>query len=136
VNQSIADFVNSSFTLKTTQMKNRLFPIALFIISFLSTSEIFAQKKSTITTTFWVAGVCGLCEEVIEKTMDTKGVVSADYNLDSNQLTVTYNSKKVSEERLHELLNDAGYDTEKKTCTAEQYSRVHSCCQYREQEKH
>ncbi len=45
---------------------------------------------------------------------------------------------KISAEqiRLHELLNDAGYDTEKKTCTSEQYSRVHSCCQYREQEKH
>ncbi len=107
--------------------------ITLFIAT---ANQSFAQASKTVTTTFWVAGICGLCEEVIEKTMDTKGVISADYNLEINQLTVTYKPSKVSEDHLHELLNEAGYDTEKKTCTEEQYSRVHSCCHYREEEKH
>lgn len=117
-------------------MKNQISTLAIITLAILFTNTLYAQNKTTVTKTFWVAGICGLCEEVIEKTMDTKGVISADYNLESNQLTVTFNTKKTSEDHLHDLLNDAGYDTEKKTCTTEQYSRVHSCCQYREQEKH
>ncbi len=117
-------------------MKNILSSFLAITIVIASTNQTFAQGSKPVTTTFWVAGVCGLCEEVIEKTMDTKGVISADYILETNQLTVTYKPKKISEDQLHELLNEAGYDTEKKTCTEEQYSHVHSCCQYREQEKH
>lgn len=117
-------------------MKNSSSYFLAIILMIASAGPLFAQVSKPVTTTFWVAGICGLCEEVIEKAMDTKGVVSADYVLETNQLTVTYKPKKISEDRLHEMLNEAGYDTEKKTCTKEQYSHVHSCCHYREQEKH
>jgi copper chaperone CopZ len=117
-------------------MKNII--IKSFFLAILLTSVFgaSAQDKKTVTAKFWVAGICGRCEQTIEKTMDTKGVVSADYDLESNMLTVTYNTKKINEEQLHQLLNEAGYDTEKSTCSEEQYGRVHSCCKYREQEKH
>jgi mercuric ion binding protein len=117
-------------------MKNNIQIIFSLVIAILSTQSINAQDKKVVTTKFWVAGVCGMCETTIEKTMDTKGVVTADYDLASNMLTVTYNSKKISEESLHKLLNEAGYDTEKSTCSDEQYKKVHGCCQYRELEKH
>ena len=117
-------------------MKNLSKYFIAVILTAAFSQPLFAQDKNVVTKTFWVAGVCGLCEEVIEKTMDTKGVVSADYVLETNQLTVTYKPAKISEERLHQLLNDAGYDTEKATASEEQYSRVHHCCRYREQEKH
>lgn len=105
---------------------------SLAVISILS----FSQNKKVETTTFWVAGVCGMCEETIEKAMDTKGIVNADYTLESNKLTVTYKPKKISLDRIHHLLNEAGYDTEKSICTDEQYGRVHGCCKYREMDKH
>lgn len=117
-------------------MKHSILIISLFSAIMFSASSGAAQDKKTITTKFWVAGVCGMCEQTIEKTMDTKGVITADYDLQSNMLTVTFNSKKITEDKLHKLLNDAGYDTEKSICTEEQYSRVHGCCQYRELEKH
>jgi periplasmic mercuric ion binding protein len=106
------------------------------LISLFSISEATAQNKNTVTTTFWVAGICGLCEETIEKTMDTKGIVSADYILDTNQLTVTYKPARISEDKIHQLLNDVGYDTARSACTTDQYNRVHECCRYRDQEKH
>lgn len=118
-------------------MNSRIKSIYITAFFILSTFVASAQKQpKSSTTTFWVAGVCGLCEESIEKAMDVKGVVAADYNLETNKLTVTYKLKKISEERLHQLLNDAGYDTEKSVCSEEQYARVHSCCRYRELEKH
>jgi len=96
----------------------------------------FSQTKKVETTTFWVAGVCGMCEETIEKAVDTKGVINADYNLENNKLTITYKPKKISLDQIHLLINDAGYDTEKSTCSDAQYDKVHGCCKYRELEKH
>jgi copper chaperone CopZ len=113
--------------------------ISILAISFVlcSTLSSFGQKPpKTVTTKFWVAGICGLCEETIEKVMDTKGVVAADYDLADNQLSITYKPSKISEERIHQILNEAGYDTEKSACTNEQYQRVHECCKYREMDKH
>jgi copper chaperone CopZ len=114
-------------------IQNKSLPFVAFIVLSISA---FAQKPKSVTTTFWVAGVCGLCEEVIEKTMDTKGVIAADYTLETNKLTLTYNPKKITEQQIHQLLNNAGYDTEKSTASEDQYSKVHECCKYREQDKH
>ncbi len=110
--------------------------ISLTILSMTLVISMTAQQPKNITTSFWVAGVCGLCEETIEKAVDTKGVVVADYVLATNQLTITYKPKKISEEQIHKLLNEAGYDTEKSTCSESQYGKVHECCKYRELEKH
>ena len=109
----------------------------LLLICTISVSA-FSQKatKKPITSTFWVAGVCGMCEQTIEAALDAKGILKADFQLSNNQLTVTYKPSKISETEIHTLLNEAGYDTEKSTCTEEQYARVHGCCKYRELEKH
>jgi mercuric ion binding protein len=111
-----------------------------FLLLFILSVSIcgFSQKADNkpVTTTFWVAGVCGMCEKTIEAALDTKGILKADFSLSNNMLTVTYKPKKISESKLHQLLNEVGYDTEKSTCTAEQYARVHGCCKYRELEKH
>jgi len=98
----------------------------------------FSQKTDNkpITATFWVAGVCGMCEKSIEAALDTKGILQADFQLSNNLLTVTYKPSKITEAQIHALLNETGYDTEKSTCTDEQYARVHGCCKYRELEKH
>jgi copper chaperone CopZ len=99
--------------------------------------SVNAQKTShKITTTFWVAAACSMCEATIEKALDVKGVIAADFVLATHQLTITYNSKKLTEENIHQLLNEVGYDTEKSNCTDEQYSRVHGCCRYRELQEH
>jgi copper chaperone CopZ len=117
-------------------MKNILIKLTLILAIGLINNAAFAQQKKVETTTFWVAGVCGMCEETIEKTLDTKGVVQAGYVLATNQLTVTYKTKKINLDQIHHLLNEAGYDTEKSICSDEQYGRVHGCCKYRELDKH
>lgn len=90
----------------------------------------------TVETSFRVEGICEMCEERIEKAMDVKGVKMADYDLDTHTLSVAYNSKKISEDELHDLLNEAGHDTEKSKASDEQYDRVHACCKYRKGHDH
>lgn len=96
--------------------------------------ELHAQK--TIETSFEVKGICGMCEDRIEKAVDVKGIKMADYDLDSHILTIVYNSEKITEDQIHSLLNAVGHDTEKSVATDEQYDTVHGCCKYREHENH
>jgi copper chaperone CopZ len=111
----------------------KIFSIAIIAILGLVLQSSTPKK---VTVSFHVSAVCGLCEETIEKALDMKGVVAADFNLESGIATVTYKSSKLEEKDLHAALNEVGYDTEKSTATDEQYARTHNCCKYREQEKH
>lgn len=88
------------------------------------------DKKEEVT--FEVSGVCGMCEERIESALDVKGVVMADWDMETKQLRVVFNPKVISEADLHGLLNAVGHDTEKSEATAEQYEGLHGCCKYRD----
>jgi copper chaperone CopZ len=111
----------------------KIFTIAIIAILGLVLQSNTPKK---VTVSFQVSAVCGLCEETIEKALDMKGVVAADYNLETGIATVTYKPSKIEEKDLHAALNEVGYDTEKSKATDEQYARTHNCCKYREQEKH
>jgi len=112
-------------------MKNILV-LALCMLSF----SAFAQKTKNTTTNFWVAGACGMCENTIEKAIDVKGVVAYDYDLTAHRLTITFNPTKITLDKIHGLINAAGYDTEKSNATDAQYERVHGCCKYRNMAPH
>jgi len=93
-----------------------------------------AQGKTPVTTSFWVAGVCEMCKERIERALDVPGVRSVSYELDAHQVTVVYQPKKITEDKLHNLLNAAGHDTSRSMASEEAYQTVHDCCKYREHE--
>lgn len=88
--------------------------------------------QNTVETSFWVGGVCGMCEQRIENALDVKGIKYADYDLTSHTLTLAFKTKKISEEQIHKLLNDIGHDTAKSKASDEQYNNVHGCCKYRD----
>ena len=111
--------------------------LILIFISTLLCAQAFSQSsKKPITIEFQVSGVCGMCEKSIESALDAKGIISADYNLDTNIAVVTFKPTKISEEQIHKLITAKGYDTDKFKATDEEYSRTHDCCKYRELEKH
>lgn len=105
-----------------------------FKILFVLLLSAFAIQSNaqTVQRTFWVAGVCEMCTERIEKAMDMSGVRAAEYDLDENKLTVAFNTKKVSEEEIHAALNAVGHDTAKSKASDEQYAGIHGCCKYRD----
>jgi copper chaperone CopZ len=91
----------------------------------------------TSEVTFWVDGVCGMCEKRIESAMiNSSGVKFADWDLETLQVKVAYNSKKITEQKLHEILSGAGHDTQKVRAKDEDYAKVPGCCKYRTLEKH
>jgi copper chaperone CopZ len=98
----------------------------------LSSSSLWAQK---VEVTFWVDGVCGMCEDRIETALlNTKGVWAAEWNASNHQVAVVYNPKKIMELDLHQAVAAAGHDTKKVKATDAAYAKVHGCCKYRSPE--
>ena len=101
----------------------------LFLAVALTALTAQAQKAEL---TFGVSGICGMCEDRIEAAFDQKGIVAADYNLDTKKIHVVYKAKKWNEERLHKLATGVGHDTDKYKASDEAYANMHGCCKYRD----
>ena len=98
------------------------------------TKENTPKEKKTIK--FKVEGICEMCKETIEAAVSVKGVKFAEWDKQSKILTVVYRTDKITEDELHHRIAASGYDTEKVKATDVQYSKVHTCCRYRELDPH
>ena len=102
--------------------------IYLLVFTTLVSSFVYAQQDST--NTFTVAGNCALCEKRIEKAADLPGVKSADWDMNTHQLAVSYNPKKVNLSQIQQAIADAGHDTPQFKASDESYNQLHACCKY------
>jgi len=108
-------------------MKN-LFSI-LFLLSF---SLSFSQTK---TETFFVDGVCGMCKERIENScIKVKGIKMVNWNVDSRQLKVIYNQKKINLPEIHKFVASVGHDTKIEKAPENIYNSLAMCCKYRDEQ--
>jgi copper chaperone CopZ len=106
-------------------MKNlTIFIFSLFIFSFVNFQ---AQSKKIF---FVVNGMCGMCKDRIESTLDVKGVTFASWSEETHLCNVTFNSNKISEKEIHQLLAAKGHDTPICRSTDEAYNNLHPCCHY------
>jgi copper chaperone CopZ len=117
-------------------MKNSLFIkglLASIFFLFLANSSVFAQKppkKAEIK--IQVSGNCGMCERRINNALDVPGVIFSSWDRVSKTATIAYKPRKISEQKLHELIAAAGHDTDKVKSDTSVYSKLPGCCLYRE----
>jgi periplasmic mercuric ion binding protein len=112
-------------------MKTNTISIFLFLVAILFSSTSFAQGK-VVKANIKVFGNCGMCKERIETALDKGGVKVASWDPASKNLEVVYNSKKITELQIHELIAGVGHDTEKVKAKNEVYSKLPFCCLYRD----
>lgn len=92
-----------------------------------------AAGAKTVKTTFEVKGNCDMCQKRIEKAAKSvKGVTSARWNKQNGQLSLVYDNKQTTPEKVQQALAAAGHDCG--TFKAEQkvYDKLPGCCKYRE----
>ncbi|PCJ81997.1 MAG: hypothetical protein COA49_03265 [Bacteroidetes bacterium] len=108
---------------------------ALYIaLSFLISTSVFGQKKADVT--FSVRGNCGMCEEKIEAAYDVKGIVSADYDLEHEEMHVVYKTKYFNCIMcVQRLAANVGYDTQDVKANDDVYNELADCCKYRTSEQ-
>lgn len=90
-------------------------------------------EAKTVKTTFEVKGNCDMCQKRIEKAAKSvKGVTSARWNKENGQLSLVYDNKLTSPEKVQKALADAGHDSGTFKADQKVYEKLPACCKYRE----
>ncbi len=105
----------------------KLVRFSLVAVMALLGGAVFAQSK---TDSIKVSGNCGMCESRIEKAMKIPGVTSADWDVKSKMLTVSYAADQISLDDIQRKIAEVGHDTPKFKATEEVYSKLPGCCKY------
>ena len=91
-----------------------------------------AQKSSTSTVQevkIKTSAQCGMCKDRLEGAMAyEKGVKKSVLDLNDKVLTVTYDAKKTSPEKLRLLVAKTGYDADEIPADKTAYDALPPCC--------
>lgn len=87
--------------------------------------------QGSLKCEFTAKGCCPMCEDRIVAALDVPGVRAVEWDQFKEKAMVVYKPKKISEERIQQLVADAGHDTDLYTATDEVYNGLADCCLYR-----
>jgi copper chaperone CopZ len=88
---------------------------------------LFAAPKETLKIK--TSAICEMCKSKIEKNLAlTKGVKSANLNLDDKVVTVEYNSKQTDAAAIRKAITEVGYDADDVPAEKAGYDKLSDCC--------
>ena len=107
-------------------MKKILALIALFAM----TLPIFAQQQSkTQTVTIQTNGTCAQCKKIMmENIPQWPGVKECVYDMQTAKVTITFDAKKTSVDKLRDGICHLGYDADNKKADPEARAKLPKCC--------
>jgi len=72
-----------------------------------------------------------MCERTIEGSLkDVDGVTLADWDKETDQMTVSFNSEVITLDAIKQKIVDVGYDSDTHRAKDEVYNSLPGCCQY------
>lgn len=89
-----------------------------------------AAVQSEKTETFLVLGNCGMCQRIIEKAAQGAGATKANWDVDTDQLTVVFDPAKTSADAIQKAVAQSGYDNVAYKAPDAVYNDLHGCCKY------
>jgi mercuric ion binding protein len=88
-----------------------------------------SQSNTNKQTEFYVRGNCGMCEERIEKTVSAlPGVIKADWSVETKNMSVSYDTTKVDEAKIHQAIANSGHETKLVQSPKEAHDALPECC--------
>jgi copper chaperone CopZ len=104
-------------------MKKSIIIIVLMSVSFM----LKAQREQVEIKT---SAICGMCKNTIEKDLAfEKGVKSSTLDLETKILTVEYNAKRTSPEKIRTRVTKIGYHADSLKRDVKAYEKLPLCCQ-------
>ncbi|MCF2221202.1 TonB-dependent receptor [Chryseobacterium sp. PS-8] len=79
---------------------------------------------------FYVKGNCESCKARIEKAAKDAGADSAEWNAERQIVTLNFDSKKTSSDKILKKIAEVGHDNEKYKSSDNTYKNLPSCCLY------
>jgi periplasmic mercuric ion binding protein len=99
-------------------------------ILLLASFGAWSQEEKTKTVVIHTSAECNECELRLEEEMNyTKGVVFAELDVKSQDLTVKYNTKKIDEAKIKEIIAKLGYDADDVKADPKAQGKLPECCQ-------
>lgn len=108
--------------------------VLLFMATVTANAQQPADSNITVVNGMHVvkiktSAVCDMCKETLEKAMAyEKGVKKSDLNVDSKILTVTFDPKKTTIEKIRLAIVKSGYDADGQLADAKAYENLNACC--------
>jgi len=85
--------------------------------------------KKTETVVIHTSAVCEMCKHTIETALyKVKGVISANLDLATKDVTVTYKTALTGKDAIKKAIAAAGYDADDVKADAKAYDGLHTCC--------
>ncbi len=105
-------------------------PLIFLLLFIFSCKSKEGRQEGTTSASFKVWGNCEMCKETIEKSITVKGVSKADWNTETKQIEVFYDSTKISLDDIQKAIAAAGYDNAAYKGDDKAYHNLPECCQY------
>jgi mercuric ion binding protein len=87
------------------------------------------QNSANQQAEFYVRGNCGMCKERIEETVKAvDGVSKAVWSGKDKMLSISYDSTKVNELQLHQVVAASGHETKLATSPDDVHDALPECC--------
>ncbi|HRB70699.1 MAG TPA: heavy metal-associated domain-containing protein [Flavobacterium sp.] len=110
-------------------MKKIIVMLLVSLVGFAAQAQ--EKKNKNAKHDIAVKGNCEMCKKRIEKAAyGVPGVKSAIWTADSQSLHVIMNEEKATPLQLQESIAKAGHDAGEVKASADDYGKLHSCCQY------
>lgn len=95
-------------------------------------TNVNAAPNHNETASFKVYGNCEMCKKRIETALlKNQSISSATWDINTKIVTIIYNPHMISLDAIHQIIADAGHDTEKISAQDSTYKNLMGCCQYK-----
>lgn len=116
-------------------MMNLLLKTTLVVLLAISLVQCKTRTTNQQTVNVVIQGNCGMCKTNIERAGNKKKEAVVNWNQETKQATLVYNSAKTTKEEILLRIAQAGYDNELYQASDSSYQHLHGCCQYQRKDK-
>lgn len=104
--------------------------IWLAITLLLSAANTYAQSENLKMETVKINGACDMCKSTIENAGNISNVAKVEWNTDTKQAVLKYDTVKTSRGEILKRIASVGYDNQDFLAPEDIYNQLPECCQY------
>ena len=100
-----------------------------FLFLYLLIGYTNAQGKKVMTSIINTSAECNSCKVRLEEKLNhITGIRFAELNIESKDLKVSYNSKKISLNKIRNIISKVGYNADDIPANANSVKKLPDCC--------
>ena len=101
----------------------------LLTLIFACTTLMLTAQSKTETLKIATSAKCGMCKKTMETSLPRyEGISTVSLDVPSKVLTVTYNPKATTPEKIRKAVNKTGYDADGQPADQKAHDRLKPCC--------